>query len=92
MKKQKNIFLKKKIIVKIDFKILYQLLKSKVLRKVMMMVQKDKTSYEMDELFKKIYDIFQSKKISINKNSKILKNYLIIYELLLSNIRKIEEI
>ena len=58
----------------------------------MMMVQKDKTSYEMDELFKKIYHIFQSKKISINKNSKILKNYLIIYELLLSNIRKIEEI
>jgi len=58
----------------------------------MMMVQKDKTSYEMDELFKKIYDIFQSKKISINKNSKILKNYLITHELLLSNIRKIEEI
>ena len=50
----------------------------------------------MDELFKKIYDIFQSKKISINeiKNSKNIDELLdnIGKYDLLSNIRKIEDI
>ena len=57
--------------------------------------RKIKQCYGMDELFKKIYDIFQSKKISINeikpKNIDELLDNIGKYDLL-SNIRKIIDI